>query len=1469
MAENPLLQYLDVETPPPVQTTDADTSSNPLLQYIETPKESTPQVETPKESGFQKFLDQAFVQPASSLMVGYFKGSAGITDTLDKYAKYLEDLTGVERGGAFRDLTKLYNARAEDWEKSGIPEGQGFVNDLGKALYEGAGRFGIDLPVIASMGPWGLPIYSAIKGGGETAKAHENILYSLGSPLVGITKGTIEGTALHLTLGAFGNLAKPLAQIGSGATFAGLTAWEQALTQDEIDWSEVTAQGMLGVGLTLTQGKPSQLGQQFKKGKTNFVKYVKDKGISEKKAERFYDELKKNEVEIQPTVKEQIDKLVSEGKLTEKQSAEVDLIKDNLQITIDRISDPARTETQKNQDINSAKQMTNIIQEQIPGFETPEILRDKTEPVSEKKIERIVEKEKPDHSILLKKLDQAQNELENAISKHGFGGISEKDQHPNVVRARKNKKNIENQVYEELNPNIPIGTKILYNNKEATIIQAEFDMMRSADIKRGGQPSGRSYDPSVRIRLSDGDISISIPKLNSLKIIERPTQNKSQKTERIVEKEKPVEEPIEKIEPLEIVDVKFEPEVESRFQASKGVKKEGIFSKIKDQIKSLKNKTTREFEFLARNQENAEISFALRKLSKQKNVSADKTVRFLDDIVKDLSPTEYDLFTRKVILDDLAATVRSTPKDEAIPQLPYGLKPETLNIELAKVNRALEQNQNVQDKVNLRKQNFKELKDEYIQLMDDIGFNVENKLQREDYFRHMVLEHAGSGVISGAGKKLKAPTRSKFLSKRRGSEKDINSDYIQAEFDVVSQMLYDMQVAKTIKVVDENYNIYEAVRAQAKAETGSSSNWKDFVPEGYRTWQPREGNVFYISESVPTKVANQLFEKSMEGKGITKKDLQQVSEQLVVGGKRKEFVIKEDVAKTLDNLSKDTPVKGLPTKILSSWKRLQLVSPRRYFKYNLRNLSGDAEGAFIGNPSTFKEVPKAVKDLIQAFTGDKKMTSELRDWFERGGMESTLQAQELGDLKTLDTFSNKYKQKNKTEDIPLNIWKGYWNTAKISTDFREAILRYASYLDYNKQMTRNPDKLPDNYGASIRNEVQGLSDVRDRAFMLSNDLLGAYDRISVMGQSVRESLIPFWSFQETNAIRFKRLVQNAASDNKIATQVGKKVLGKVANPMTYMRIGSFIIKASAIRAGMEAWNQTQFPEEEKSLPESVRNRPHIITGVSKDGKVQYIDRLGVTSDFLEWFGLDAAPQLVNDYLNGRKSEKEIALEMAKSPVKKVVNGVNPFIKTPFELLARKQFFPDVFNPQTIRDRKAFLARQFTLIDEYKALFDIPSEGYATSLKKAIVSEADPQRAAYNDIISMKYEYLKKIGKPPGSSPQTPKSHALYNLKNAVRYKNPRQAAKYYIEYRSFGGTNETFDNSIERLNPLNGIISTSNSIEAKKQAAGFLLYLGRDNKDKLQDALEYYKQEIVDVKQGAEFNKKVNKEIEKIVSQLK
>jgi hypothetical protein len=307
----------------------------------------------------------------------------------------------------------------------------------------------------------------------------------------------------------------------------------------------------------------------------------------------------------------------------------------------------------------------------------------------------------------------------------------------------------------------------------------------------------------------------------------------------------------------------------------------------------------------------------------------------------------------------------------------------------------------------------------------------------------------------------------------------------------------------------------------------------------------------------------------------------------------------------------------------------------------------------------------------------------------------------------------------------------------------------------------------------------------------------------------------------------------------------------------------FVLAASALRAGMEAWNQTQFAEEEKSLPEDVRNRPHIITGVSEDGKVQYIDRLGVTPDFLEWFGLDAAPQLVNDYLKNRKSEKEIALEIAKSPIKKIVNGVNPFIKTPAEVLFRKQLFPDPFDPMPIRDMGDYVARQLTLSDEYRALFDIPTEGYKASLKKILVSESDPERAAYNDVVSRKYEFLKKKGKSTGFSDITPKSNALYNLKNAIRYNQPKLAAKYYLEYGSLGGGSEGLKNSIERMNPLKSF--ANNPVEA----AEFLLYLGSDGRLKLQKAMAYWENAILSQSQDKDFNGKVRKEINKIESELK
>ena len=121
---------------------------------------------------------------------------------------------------------------------------------------------------------------------------------------------------------------------------------------------------------------------------------------------------------------------------------------------------------------------------------------------------------------LIKKLDESQNSLDSSIKKYGFGGLSKKDQNPNVVNARENNQKIQNEVYETLFPDRPIGTEVLYKGSKATLTKGTFDMMRSADVKKGGQPSGRTYSPNVNIRTKDGDLSLSVNEFNKLQISE-------------------------------------------------------------------------------------------------------------------------------------------------------------------------------------------------------------------------------------------------------------------------------------------------------------------------------------------------------------------------------------------------------------------------------------------------------------------------------------------------------------------------------------------------------------------------------------------------------------------------------------------------------------------------------------------------------------------------------------------------------------------------------------------------------------------------------------------------------------------------------------------------------------------------------------------------------------------------------------
>jgi len=128
--------------------------------------------------------------------------------------------------------------------------------------------------------------------------------------------------------------------------------------------------------------------------------------------------------------------------------------------------------------------------------------------------------------------------------------------------------------------------------------------------------------------------------------------------------------------------------------------------------------------------------------------------------------------------------------------------------------------------------------------------------------------------------------------------------------------------------------------------------------------------------------------------------------------------------------------------------------------------------------------------------------------------------------------------------------EGLLKQAQIASAVRESTMRYASYIDYLEQIKKNGGR-PDNYGASIPEEINALSTPEKKAYWLSNDLLGAYDRVSVIGSELRKHVWPFWSWKEVNFKRYIHFIKNAASNPESAARAGLPMLSAQQIPTQF------------------------------------------------------------------------------------------------------------------------------------------------------------------------------------------------------------------------------------------------------------------------------------------------------------------------------
>lgn len=924
---------------------------------------------------------------------------------------------------------------------------------------------------------------------------------------------------------------------------------------------------------------------------------------------------------------------------------------------------------------------------------------------------------------------------------------------------------------------------------------------------------------------------------------------------------------------------------EKRFQESRGQYKSTI-TKVREHVNeswtSFRNSLLREFQHLPRTKEFAPARHELLKLQKQRDIVSAKVLTHLDDMMKDLKPeagtgktklsrkirnriaeANYELFSKKIILEDILEDVKLTGSKGAM----YKDVPlETLRADKLRVDKAIAENPIVAEAINKRGALWENLRKDYIQAMKDIGHDVSSKLNRKHYFRHIIQDYeAQKRNLITAGKKLKEPTQRSWLRKRKNSEEYMyTTDYLSSEAEVLTQMFHDIEVAKIIKFMGDEYDIRpqilekmvreakpkeiakfeEAMIGQGAPEGAPiwealediftvdmlediKPNWRESIKKGYVRWQPREGSIFHTVESFEG-VMEKLGIEALKDKGLTKADIRRV---LAKDPRFVEYIIPEELAETLNNLSvgkPSNPVAKLHKRAVAKWKMAQLQLPKRIVSYNIRNLTGDAEAMFIGNPSAFLKTPRAASEMGKYYYGKNKgkagnISPELKQWIDRGGTMTTEQAQELGQLKSLNKFVEKQVRKMAPDksivDIPTNIiknaWNKYWSETRRATDFRESIFRYAAYLDYLEQMKLGKGKepgMPKNFGASKPQEIMGLKSIEDRAFWLSNELLGAYDRVGKAGQLTREHFIPFWSWKEVNMRRYKRFIQNAVNDRKLTKTVAKTTLGVGAT--VGIRGAMFVTKVLLLKAGLDAALNWYGGEAEEDLPKNIKQNTHVTLGKNKEGEIKYFSRIGTLDDALEWFGLEAPMEYWDDVMNKGVPIKQVMKKWAKQAAgnwaNNFVNGAEPFVKIAGETITRRKLYPDVLNPSTIRNRIEHLLSPFPELQEaYNRLIVKKPQPHKFLSHKTLTDlffkRVDEHSAAFSDVWSEKIKFKKRIGKATEGFMLSETGKALYNMKLALRYRDVHGFQFWAKEYVNRGGKEKNIQRSIDRMSPLDGL----------------------------------------------------------------
>jgi len=700
---------------------------------------------------------------------------------------------------------------------------------------------------------------------------------------------------------------------------------------------------------------------------------------------------------------------------------------------------------------------------------------------------------------------------------------------------------------------------------------------------------------------------------------------------------------------------------------------------------------------------------------------------------------------------------------------------------------------------------WESVRSEFRKEAEELGIDV-SFMARGDYMRNVILEFmtpAGREKLSQAGvlhyvslnpinrlafdiSRLKRPGYAKARKKEYGGEGiefNVLTDYPKAEWNILTKLRYDTEIMRVLNEIKKHEDVFPKVKEEFKKKFPGVdlstregklalgkfySKHPEYGHGKYVEFSPESLENYFSVTTIPEKLAKEVREK-----GISEISVEDLHNLLGLGAKRR-WLIPREIAETFRGLAEESQVPYQShvywsRRALNTWKWWMLLSPYRVFKYNLRNLSGDLDPVLAFNPRVLlpSKLWSATKDLYNYYKQRGGESELLWDYFERGGINATLQAQEMEGLERggMEKYYREMKElagESTTKEKLLSLPRAYKQKVTMYTNLRENILRFANFTEYYNQLVDSYNKkkgtgtpYPRNWGCSNRRNILALYDpsnpkesMKDMAFELSNDLIGDYMGISRFGQTLRRHFYPFWSFQEANFKRYARGIRNEILDTRDAMKKGNESFQALSGVSKGLRIpavmalhlGRIYIAARGMRHLTGFWNDTVGPKVahlfgirwdddlQDKLPKEIKDRPYILFGQKDNGDPIYFPWMGAASELGEWVGIGRWDEWLDQLKRRDLGPFGFPKNMAKEFADHVFQGMHPAPKALGEWIVGQALYPSIWESRPIRDMGYHFSDLAAVGPLYKAIFS----------KKAI------QESWHNADRSMRDEQLDTV-----------------------------------------------------------------------------------------------------------------------------